>query len=84
MRPTKSGDPNNESGIMAPSPSRRSGYRNRSKRSSPFRGRRRWKATQARPDPSVNAQVARPKAAVTSAPPNQSRLPAVSSTSLST
>ena len=39
---------------------------------------------QARPDPSVNAQVAKPKATVTSAPPNQSRLPAVSLTSLST
>src|SRR5580692_10750022 len=84
VRPTKLGDPNNVGGIMALSPSRRSADRYRSKKIEPVPRTAKVVGDQARPDPSVNAQVARPKPAVTSAPPNQSRLPAVSSTFLST
>jgi hypothetical protein len=83
VRPTKLGDPNNESGIIALSPSRRSTDRNRSEKIEPVPRTTNVVGDQARPDPSVNAQVAWPKAAVTSAPPNQSRFPAVASTSLS-
>jgi hypothetical protein len=55
VRPTKLGDPNNESGIMALSPSRRSADRNRSKKIKPVPRTTKVEGDQARPDPSVNA-----------------------------